>query len=254
MMRWTALLIALALASCGKSANQAITIRFQAVADGKPLTCTTGPEGRTLGDLRFFVHDVALLTADGKVIPVTLDSAPPWQSAQVVLVDLEDGQGGCDTGSPMMHAAVTGHAPAGAYSGLRFTLGVPFALNHADPAVAEPPLDQTVMHWHWNAGYKFLRAEIVQGTQKIALHLGSTGCEGHIGAITRCAEPNRPVMTIAAFDAAKDSVAIDLGALFKDARAGMCQSEPDNASCAPMLRHLGLAEGAAQDVFHAIRP
>jgi uncharacterized repeat protein (TIGR04052 family) len=138
---------------------------------------------------------------------------------------------------------------------LRFTLGVPFALNHADPTEAQPPLDQTVMHWHWQAGYKFLRAAVQTGDATAWLHLGSTGCQGRIGAVTGCAHPNRPVVTLTPFNVVSDVVAVDIGALFADLPATdgarQCQSEPDNTLCAPLLAHLGLAD-SAQDVFRAM--
>jgi len=148
-----------------------------------------------------------------------------------------------------MHTAITGRVAAGRYVGLRFTLGVPFVLNHADPDEAEPPLDQTAMHWHWLAGYKFLRAGVRKDDATTYLHLGSTGCSGRIGAVTGCKEPNRPAIALANFDPARNVVAVDVGALFADVPAGACQSEPDNPVCAPLLKHLGL--GGEQNVFHA---
>lgn len=252
-MRRIAVALALLLAGC-KPAEDAVALRFEPVVDGTPITCTSAIAGKTLSDLRFFVHDVALLASDGRAVPVVLDTAPPWQSSQVALIDLEDGQGTCDTGSPMLHGALTGHVAHGIYTGLRFTVGVPFALNHGDPVEAPPPLDQTAMHWHWQAGYKFMRAGIQEGERITWLHLGSTGCRGHIGAVTGCAAANRPVVTIPRFDPGLDTVAIDVGVLFSERAsdgAQSCQSEPDNAVCKSMLRHVGLAD-KPQDVFHAL--
>lgn len=42
-----------------------------------------------------------------------------------------------------------------------FSLGLDSATNHADPTVAEAPLNDGSMHWNWNqaAGYKFLVVE-----------------------------------------------------------------------------------------------
>ncbi len=58
---------------------------------------------------------------------------------------------------------VLGEVPAGAYSGLRFTLGVNGLDNRIAPedAPADHPLaPQTPsMHWNWNAGYVFLRLD-----------------------------------------------------------------------------------------------
>ncbi|MFN3528390.1 MAG: MbnP family protein [Bacteroidia bacterium] len=54
--------------------------------------------------------------------------------------------------------------PKGSYTGMRFTLGVDSANNHADPALwpNEHPLGllrAAAMHWSWNAGYIFLKLE-----------------------------------------------------------------------------------------------
>jgi hypothetical protein len=54
--------------------------------------------------------------------------------------------------------------PKGAYTGVRFTLGVDSMNNHADPALwpNEHPLSLMKggqMHWSWNAGYIFLKLE-----------------------------------------------------------------------------------------------
>ena len=146
-MRRSAILIALALAGCGPP-DQQVAIRFEASADGRPLSCANDAEGQRLSDLRFFIHDIELLTADGDAERVTLDVAPPWQNKNVALVDLEDGSGTCDTGSPMTHSAITGKVPAGDYIAMRFILGVPFDLNHADPAIAErgPALKEFLPH------------------------------------------------------------------------------------------------------------
>ena len=245
-----ALMVASVLAGCGPG-DQPVSVTFTAVAHDKPINCAAGPDGMTLGDLRFYVSEVALIAADGHAVPLALDAAPPWQSADVALIDLEDGTGACDSGSPAMHASLSGRVPAGNYTGLQFIVGVPFAQNHADPALAQTPLDQTAMHWHWQAGYKFLRAGLRRGDDLSWLHLGSTGCEGRIGAITGCAKPNRMTVKLARFDATRDAVAIDVATLFDDAPAEGCQSEPDNQACPPILRHLGLVE-SPQDVFHVM--
>lgn len=245
--------LALGVAACGP-AQAPVAIRFAALMQGAPLSCVS--RDTELTDLRFFIHDVALLMEDGNSVPVALDKAAPWQNDMVALVDLEDGAGACETGSPATHATVTGRAVRGRVTGLRFTLGVPFALNHADPALAAPPLDQTAMHWHWQAGYKFLRAGVKHGETQSFLHLGATGCEGRIGKITGCAQSNRVTVELAGFDPAKDVVGIDLGALFTEAQdtpVRACQSEPDNANCVPLFKAMGLG-AAPQQVFRRAAP
>ena len=236
----------LGLAGCG-APETPVSIRFAALADGVPLTC--GAQGLT--DLRLFVHDVVLLTEHGE-IPLKIDPAAPWQNSAVALMDLEDGEGSCETGSAATHAMLTGHAAKGNYNGVRFTIGVPFALNHADPALATAPLDQTAMHWHWQAGYKFLRAGMKRDGVQSFLHLGATGCEGRIGKVTSCARPNRVTVTLTGFNPTTDAVGIDLGTLFGAAtESAACQSEPDKAACAGMLAPLGLGD-KPQTVFRRV--
>ena len=55
---------------------------------------------------------------------------------------------------------MSGSAPRASYSGVRFTMGVPFELNHGDPTVAPSPLNITAMFWNWQGGYKFLKADM----------------------------------------------------------------------------------------------
>jgi len=45
----------------------------------------------------------------------------------LALLDFEDGTGGCVNGTPDVNDRVAGTVPEGHYTGLRFTLGVPFS-------------------------------------------------------------------------------------------------------------------------------
>jgi uncharacterized repeat protein (TIGR04052 family) len=226
------------LAACER--ERPVTIEFRAEADGVPIRCVAG--GRALTDLRFYVHDVALIGADGEPAPVRMDDAAPWQTERLALIDLEDGEGACDSGSPNVRGLITGHARIEEYSGLTFTLGVPFDLNHANPVEAKAPLDQTVMHWHWLAGYKFMRAGLLEDGRQTWVHIGSTGCKGRVGAIEGCDRPNRIAVGIPGFDPDADVVAVDLGALFKG-RDGdeSCMSEPQNPTCDAIFANLDAA-------------
>jgi uncharacterized repeat protein (TIGR04052 family) len=236
-----------ALAACEH--EQPIGVEFRATAGGASIGCDGAPLALT--DLRFYVHDVMLLTADGAAVPLHLDQTAPWQTDRVALVDLEDGTNGCRTGSAEARTIVTGRATAGDYQSLSFTLGVPFDLNHANPVEAKAPLDQTVMHWHWQAGYKFLRAGIVEDGRQTWVHIGSTGCRGRVGAIEACARPNRVTVTVRGFDPATDIVTVDVGALFKNAvgdTEAHCMAEQENPVCAAIFANLEGAEvfGRAQ--------
>jgi hypothetical protein len=105
------------------------------------------------------------------------------------------------------------------------------------------------------------------------LHLGSTGCKGDAltGEIVSCASPNRIPVTFAAFDPAKQQVALDMDALLAgidlnhDAGGATgCMSGQADPECAPIWEKAGLnlketaidandagkpAKGAAQQIF-----
>jgi hypothetical protein len=44
---------------------------------------------------------------------------------------------------------------------LNFYIGLDDITNHQDPTIADPPLNDPLMHWNWNpdAGYKFIKVE-----------------------------------------------------------------------------------------------
>lgn len=54
-----------------------------------------------------------------------------------------------------------GTVTPGSFDELGIVIGLDSATNHADPTLAQPPLNDPGMHWSWNpaAGYKFLVLE-----------------------------------------------------------------------------------------------
>lgn len=228
-----------------------VRVRFVAGVGGEPFSCALSlraADGRrvTPQDLRLFVHGVVLLDERGRVHPVTLIADGVSQSEEVALLDFEDGTGSCGNGTRLVHTTLEGRAPARRWTGLRFVLGVPFALNHADPTRAAPPLNLGRMHWGWQAGYKFLRFEGVrEDGEAVRFHLGSTGCRGTFGRIEGCARENRAVIELSPFDPAQDVVTLDLEALL-DVR---CMSDAGDAGCRAPFAAAGLSpDGEAQAV------
>jgi uncharacterized repeat protein (TIGR04052 family) len=214
-----------------------------------------------LSDFRFYVQEVELLNADGDYVPLQLDSST-WQTDNVVLLDFEDACN--DAGTPEMNTVVTGTVPTGTYDGLRFKMGVPFDLNHDNPATAEPPLNLTTMQWNWQGGYKFLRLDSgTFSTTDWCMHLGSTGCDGDpiAGGTTTCDNPKRTQVTFADFDPAADTVIADFKSLVDGAdleanQSGTpvgCMAGPTDGDCAPLFDKLGLpfdgSEPDAQQFF-----
>jgi len=146
--------------------------------------------------------------------------------------------------------------PAGDYTGVRFVLGVPFELNHADHVIAPPPLNITSMFWDWNGGYKFFRFDGATTGQPdgMRFHLGSTGCEADAdGNVTSCANPNRAEVALEGFDPDTGLIVADLAGLFEGADLDAntmdtppgCMGAPIDPDCAPYFDNLGLPFGGS---------
>lgn len=264
---------------CGPASadDQKVAISFGLTAAGKPAGCGAKLENVGAGslkadlhDARIYVHGVKLIDANGGRVPLRLD-ASEWQYAGVALLDFKDARGGrapCSAELPAKNTAVRGRVPAGHYTGIEFTVGVPvegevdgakISLNHSNLETAAPPLDIAAMNWSWQAGRKFIAIEVdPEGGFKRAdgspaktwmVHLGSTGCTGNpaTGEIVACKRPNRFQIAFDCFDVTKDTVEVDLTALFKDSdltrdKGGAigCMSGPDDPECPAIFGTLGL--------------
>ncbi|MDH5621615.1 MAG: metallo-mystery pair system four-Cys motif protein [Gammaproteobacteria bacterium] len=239
------LIFALCVAACTPN-HVPVNLEFVVTWQGQPLRCNE--TGIRLTDLRFYVSSVTLIDSNGIEHGLEMSEDGLWQHSGIALVDLENGEAACVNGSPAMNSQVSGTTTAAGFSGLRFVLGVPFDLNHANPLTAQPPLDDAAMHWHWRSGYKFLRAGVATESDGFWLHLGSTGCEGTVQNISGCRSPNRVLVELSGFSPTTDRIEIDLAALFpdvdlNDGRRGDCSSGPAEASCAEPFRALGLEFG-----------
>lgn len=243
---------------CGCGGPTEVAIDFEGLVGGLPARCgvTYSGIGTTasdleLADFRLYVHDVRLVTPDGREVPLRLEEDGVWQRDGVALLDFEDGGAACESGTPETNASLRGTADeAGPFTGLRFVLGVPFALNHADASTAAAPLNRVSMFWSWNAGYKFLRVDARTRGQPAGwrLHVGSTGCEGDgRGNVTGCAHENRAEIALDGFDPTVTGVTVDLADLLRESDvdadlggAPGCMSEVDDPECSPLFHGLGL--------------
>ena len=230
--------------ACGQSRSD-IEIGFVARYGDDPLACGTSSAAAELTDLRFYLHDLALQAADGSWNTITLDADSPWQQGDLAMIDLEDGASRCQNGTAETNRSISGSVGGDGLKGLRFTLGVPFDRNHADPLIAAAPLDDSAMHWHWRSGYKFLRAGVGTSDDGFWIHLGSTGCNGTVGNITGCRSPNRVTVLLPAFDPGVDRVVLDLSALLEgtdlgDGEPGDCSSGPSEDACRAPFAALGI--------------
>jgi uncharacterized repeat protein (TIGR04052 family) len=246
--------------SSGTPGPIAVDLGFDALVDTTTFSCAqpisgvgTSASTVTVRDLRFYIHDLKLIPEDGSAdVPVTL-ADNDFQHDGVALVDLEDGTGGCVDGTAATHASVTGTAPAGTYTGVAFTLGVPFEQNHQDSATAHAPLNLTSMFWTWNGGYKFLKLDVSSAGMPGGwlLHLGSTGCETG-NTVTSCTNPNRVEVRLPGFELGHHTVGLDLKALLSTSNVDVnmagapgCMSGQTDPECAAVFARFGLPIGAA---------
>jgi uncharacterized repeat protein (TIGR04052 family) len=270
-MRAALIMLATAVLSGTAVSQQTVEVRFKAVFGADDFACghTYSGAGATRSsftpeDFRFYIHQAAMLDDAAKETPIELQQSA-WQLGELALLDFEDGTGGCSNGTPQVNRSVIGTVPSGGhYRGLRFIVGVPFAVNHADLTSLPPPLDLTAMFWSWNAGHKFLRLDLagVGGGGGFSFHLGSTGCAPASPASARpvsCVHSNLAGVFLPDFDTASNAVVVDVKELLegvKLSRSGDshgCTSSPGEADCAPLFHHLGLAfaahRSATQTVF-----
>ena len=251
------------LIACAACSPQRVPahIEFSPTWAGQAILCDSAVIALT--DLRFYVSNVALIDSRGNEHRVSLTPDERWQQQDVALIDLESGTGRCSNGTPDIRTSIEGTVTASDFVGVKFTIGVPFEMNHANPLLAQPPLDDAAMHWHWRSGYKFLRAGVATEADGFWIHLGSTGCEGTIHNISGCNSPNRVEVEFADFSMETDLIAIELSELFRgvDLENGVrsdCSSSPAELACAMPFQGLGLSFGGttqpqAQQVFQVRR-
>jgi uncharacterized repeat protein (TIGR04052 family) len=243
---WFLIGINLVLCAACSAPQTPVNIEFVATWAGQSLRCSNSPISLT--DLRFFVSDIVLIDTQGATHPLSLTKDSQWQQERVALVDLENGSGACLNGTNEVHAVLSGTAEKVDIEAIQFTVGVPFELNHGNPLLASPPLNDAAMHWHWRSGYKFLRAGVATKSDGFWIHLGSTGCEGTVQNISGCRYPNRVTVELSDFNPDTDRVAIDLSMLIKDVdiKDGVrsdCSSGLSETSCVAPFDALGLSFG-----------
>ena len=232
----------------------AVSIEFAARVGSEDFAC--GEEYKKVGsskttvtprDLRLFVQDVQLIDEDGAAVDLELDVRKPWQSANVALLDFEDGSGECGEGTSAMNAKLTGHVPNGTYTGIRFTNGVPENLNHKDPVEQMDPLKTSAdLSWGWLTGFRFTKIEMAQvgpSAEGIGMiHIGSTGCSGNaLAGSVKCSKPNRNTVELSDFDPEKNTVVLDVAAIFEDTdltQTAECHGSGE--ACAPMFEAFGV--------------
>lgn len=128
---------------------------------------------------------------------------------------------------------------------IRFTLGIPFSLNHLNPLTQPSPLNMSSMFWGWQGGHKFMRIELISKNDDWLFHLGSTGCKALSPVRApkgECLQPNRALVSLP-FTKKTTNIEVNLAVLFHDLvlkRKNSCQSSPNEKSCKALFENLGL--------------
>lgn len=258
--------IAVIVAAAGAfgQSMEKVSVNFRAVVGDRAFDCRESYDGigttnskMTVSDFRIYVQDVRLVDKKGKETPLKLIPDGNYQTDKVALLDFENGEGNCGSGTKELNTSVRGEVPKGKYVGLKFLIGVPEELNHLDPASQPSPLNISRMMWSWQMGYKFARIDTKTTGRPngYVLHLGSTKCTTDAAtANTTCGTSNRPEFAFEKFDLTDDVVAVDLKALFAGANvdvnqantAAGCMSFEGDGDCLPVFTSLGLSfEGSA---------
>lgn len=270
------------------AADTDVTIEFDLQAAHQPARCgqvlpPLGVSAQTarLRDARFYVHDVALIDAEGRATPLQLQRTP-WQYLNLALLDFEDGSGGaygCAGGTAATNTRITGRVPPGDYRGLQFRIGVPDTalaedgqprpLNHSPTSGTPAPLDQPALAAPWPGGRRHLKVELTPttgvqrstGTSAVwVFQLSSTGCQGRIEQrdTATCQTANRPHVLLKSFMAQRQRVVLDLAELFGHSDIGRdhsgasgCISAPGDPECTPLFERLGLGRHEAGETRSA---
>lgn len=238
--------VALLASSCARTPHN-IVVRFE--LDDSAGVHEPG-RSAAVRTVQFYVHDLELRHADGEWRSLTLTEGGDARRARVALIEL------AKAGDRAMISAQAADGGRASYSGIRFTLGVPFELNHANPLTASAPLDRSDMFWSWQLGYKFLRVDLADAEREWSFHLGSTGCVSASSVrppSAPCAQPNRVRVELEGFDPMRGSIRVQVNELMHAMRSVNHESctggYPTIPACAAPYALTGLdsASGACPD-------
>lgn len=129
------------------NATQTLSLKISHKCGNNPLSLNTtyaDTTGRifSFSDFRYYISNIVLIKNDGSELPLT---------GKILLADVQQSD------------YTLGQIPIGQYQGFRFMIGIDSSMNHSDPALypSSSPLSyqNPPMHWGWNVGYIFMRAE-----------------------------------------------------------------------------------------------
>ena len=191
--------------------------------------------------LQFYISDISLKDSMGKWQKAPLVPSP-YQTSNVALLG-ENCNLGKENSKANWSVILTKQARLINSSQIRFTLGLPFAVNHLNPLTQQSPLNVPTMFWGWQQGHKFLRLEMSSSKHDWLFHLGSVACQSASplrAPIKECRYPNRYTFELP-LSKANPVVIFELSALLNNimiSEQNHCQSSPNKPSCQILVTNL----------------
>lgn len=233
------------------------TIKVQLVEEDQVLTCQSAFNANgdnnawSVEQFQLFLSNIEVTSDQSKWQRLPLAKSA-YQNASTVLLGTN-----CRQQKQQNSAKEYGHwsidfndeIDMSKITAMRFTLGVPFELNHLNPVKQDSPLNLPSMFWVWQTGHKFLRVELTSESDKWLYHLGSTGCKAPSvmrAPASPCRYPNTVdfEVPIAQGNEGLLTMNINLSELLKGVEITQdtsCQSEQTNDSCQQLFKNLSLA-------------
>ena len=265
-----------------------LTATPPAAATRLTTTQAAQPVAGTMVDIRFFVSNVLLWDAAGNAVPLVMtEDDNQSKNVALMDFGRNTGTVATPSCTTTYKTAITGNVVQGTYTAISFTLGVPVRsadlttkMNHgaASPSQAAsgaagtanplPAMNIAIannsgMQWAWQSGRKFTKIEFKPTTPAnkfpvpttvvptvFNVHIGSTGCSGNpvTGNETACTNANRLGVKLSSFNAATETVKLDLAALFANSDltyegggAPGCMSGTTDPECPGIFKSLGLS-------------
>lgn len=190
-----------------------------------------------LSQLYFYISQIYLQDSQGNWQSHSLKNTP-LQSKNVALL----GQNCRGTQKENWRLIFEESLVLSDFKKIKFSLGVPFELNHLNPLTQESPLNDSSMFWVWQTGHKFIRLEMDSEADDWVFHLGSTGCKS--ASVMRapneaCLYPNLYSFEVEISD--PQPLIFDLSLLTQGVKLSSkasCQSEHENTYCHSIFQNL----------------
>lgn len=233
------LILSLLLISCGDE-PKLYKLNFSPTFQGDVLNCNESFSNENidwqLSQLQFFISHIELqdLNDNWQALPLKSQSK---QSDNIVLL----GQDCEEKNSSNWIVSFVNEVADSQFKKVRFSLGVPFELNHLNPLVQSSPLNDSSMFWVWQTGHKFVRFELENEETHWLFHLGSTGCKSPSvmrSPIKNCLNPN---LFIFEASIGSNGVEFDMTELLDGISLhaeSSCQSSPENPSCQRLFMNM----------------